>query len=69
MTNIGNRLKQLRQKSGIGVIEAAEQLNISRQHLYYLEQGKRKPSPILALKIAKLYNCTIDEIYGGHYAN
>lgn len=43
--------------------EVAEMLEISKSTFYKLEQGHAKPSAPLIARIARVYQCTTDEIY------
>ncbi|WP_374044439.1 helix-turn-helix domain-containing protein [uncultured Clostridium sp.] len=43
--------------------KAAELLKISMSSFYKLEHGYRKPSPELIARMAKVYQCTTDEIF------
>lgn len=48
---------------GLTQDELAEKLEVSRQTIISLEKGRYNPSLILAFKIAKLFNCLIEEIF------
>ena len=48
---------------GITQEELAEKANVSRQTIVSLEKGKYKPSIVLAYKIAKIFNKTIEEVF------
>lgn len=43
--------------------EAAEKLDISVSMLYQIEGGHKKPSPKLGIKMSKLFNCTLEDIF------
>jgi len=57
MIEIGNRLKQLRKSKGMGYIEFAKQIGISRNSYSQLELGKSNFQFISLLNILK-YNET-----------
>lgn len=58
-----NRLEQIRKEKGITQEELADALEVSRQTVGSLENGRYNPSIILAYKIAKYFNLTIEEIF------
>lgn len=58
-----NRLEQIRKEKGITQEELADALEASRQTVGSLENGRYNPSIILAYKIAKYFNLTIEEIF------
>lgn len=58
-----NRLEQIRREKGITQEELADALEVSRQTVGSLENGRYNPSIILAYKIAKYFNLTIEEIF------
>ncbi|MBC8059636.1 MAG: helix-turn-helix transcriptional regulator [Clostridiaceae bacterium] len=58
-----NRLEELRKQIGINQEELAEALEVSRQTIGSLENGRYNPSIILAFKIAKYFQMKIEEIF------
>ncbi len=56
-------IKLRRINAGLESTQAAENLNISMSTFYKLEQGYQKPSAVLIARMAKIYNCTTDEIF------
>ncbi|WP_422112696.1 helix-turn-helix transcriptional regulator [Gardnerella sp. DNF00257] len=58
-----NRLEQIRKEKGITQEELADALEVSRQTVGSLENGRYNPSIILAYKIAKYFALTIEEIF------
>ncbi|MDF2800842.1 MAG: Cro/Cl family transcriptional regulator, partial [Anaerocolumna sp.] len=58
-----NKLEELRKKHGIKQEELAAILEVSRQTIGSLENGRYNPSIILAFKIARYFNVSIEEIF------
>ena len=58
-----NRLEEIRKKRGIKQEDLATVLEVSRQTIGSLENGRYNPSIILAFKIAKYFNMSIEEIF------
>lgn len=58
-----NRLEEIRKQRGIMQEELASTLEVSRQTISSLENGRYNPSIILAFKIARYFGMTIDEIF------
>lgn len=60
---IKNRLKVFRAENDWTQQDVASRLNISRQTISAIEKGKYNPSLGLAFKIARLFNCKIEDIF------
>lgn len=58
-----NRLEEIRKSKGIKQEELAEALEVSRQTIGSLENGRYNPSIILAFKIARYFNLSIEDIF------
>ena len=58
-----NDLEALRKEKGIRQEELAEILGVSRQTIGSLENGRYNPSIMLAFKIARFFNMSIEEIF------
>lgn len=58
-----NKIKELREQLNLTQIEFARELDVSRQTVISLENGKYNPSLPLAYKISKVFNKTIEEIF------
>lgn len=61
--NLKNRLEEFRKKHGLTQEELAEKLQVSRQTICSLENGRYNPSILLAFKIARLFGVSIEEIF------
>lgn len=58
-----NRLEELRKQRGIKQEELAAALEVSRQTIGSLENGRYNPSITLAFKIAKYFDMLIEDIF------
>ena len=58
-----NRLEALRKQRGINQEQLADALEVSRQTIGSLENGRYNPSIQLAFKIARYFNMSIEEIF------
>lgn len=58
-----NRLEELRKARGIKQEELAQILEVSRQTIGSLENGRYNPSILLAFKIARFFGMSIEEIF------
>lgn len=58
-----NKIKEIRGANGIKQEELARALGVSRQTIISLENGKYNPSILLAYKMAKYFNSTIEDIF------
>ncbi len=58
-----NRLEALRLQRGIKQEELASALRVSRQTISSLENGRYNPSILLAFKLAKYFDCLVEDIF------
>ncbi len=58
-----NRIEQIRKERGILQDELAKSMGVSRQTISSLENGRYNPSIMLAYKIAKYFDMTIEEVF------
>lgn len=58
-----NRLEEIRKAKGITQEELANALEVSRQTVGSLENGRYNPSIILAFKIARFFKVSIEEVF------
>lgn len=57
-----NRLEEIRKERGIKQEELAAALEVSRQTIGSLENGRYNPSITLAFKLARYFNMSIEDI-------
>ncbi|MDQ6421423.1 helix-turn-helix transcriptional regulator [Paenibacillus sp. LHD-117] len=60
---MNNRLEEIRKQRGIKQEELAAALEVSRQTIGSLENGRYNPSILLAFKIARFFGMSIEDIF------
>lgn len=58
-----NRIEQIRKEKGIRQDEFAKLMGVSRQTISSLETGRYNPSILLAYKIARFFDMSIEEVF------
>lgn len=58
-----NRLETLRKQRGVTQEELAQAMQVSRQTIGSLENGRYNPSILLAFKLARYFGKTVEEIF------
>ena len=58
-----NHLKEYRSKLGINQTELGKLAGVSRQPISLIERGDYSPSVTLALKLAKICQTTVEDIF------
>jgi putative transcriptional regulator len=58
-----NKVKEARIAKEMTQQELADLLGVSRQTIFSIETGKYVPSTILALKIAKTFNKSVEKLF------
>ena len=61
--DVKNHLEVLRKARGIKQEELAEAMEVSRQTIGSLESGRYNPSILLAFKLARYFNLSIEDIF------
>ena len=61
--NLLNNLEELRKAAGLTQQELSESAEVSRKSINSIENGVYVPSTVLALKIAKTLNCTVEDLF------
>lgn len=65
---IGENIKQMRDKKGWTQEELAEKLGIGQTMIGHIERGRKLPSLMLAIDIAKALDCTMNDILCFYHA-
>lgn len=60
---IKNRMKEYRAKYDMRQEDLAKMVDVRRETIANLEKGKYNPSLVLAWRIAKVFNVSIEEIF------
>ena len=60
---VKNQVYELRTKSNITQEALAEALGVTRQTIIAVEKGNYTPSVILALKVAKFFKKSVEDIF------
>lgn len=58
-----NRLKEYRARNNLNQSDLGKLVGTSRQTISLIERGDYSPSVILALKIAKVFGATVEELF------
>ena len=58
-----NNIRIERAKKDITQAELAEVLNVSRLTVHSIEAGKFNPSVVIALKMARYFNISVEELF------
>lgn len=58
-----NRIEEIRKEKGINQEELAKIMGVSRQTISSLENGRYNPSIMLAYKIARYFDMSIEEVF------
>ena len=60
---VSNRIEEIREKAGLTRQQFAEQVGVHYQTIGYIERGEYSPSLVLALRIAKVLNNPVEQIF------
>ncbi|HEX9935194.1 MAG TPA: helix-turn-helix transcriptional regulator [bacterium] len=61
---LGNNIRRCRFDRGeLSQADLAEAVGVTRQTIISIEKGKFIPSTLLALKLAKYFNKTVDDLF------
>ena len=64
MVRIGQRIKELRIKTGISQQKLADTLGVSRPTITQIESGERKVSSDELVKLSEIFDCTLEYLLG-----
>ena len=58
-----NRLKEPRARDGLNQTDLAKKAGVSRQTISLLERDEYTPSVVIALKIAQIFNESVENVF------
>ena len=58
-----NKVQQFRQSASVTQEELAERVGVSRQTIIAIEKGNYTPSVLLALKLARYFKRSVEDIF------
>ena len=61
--NLLNNLEELRKSAGLTQQKLSESADVSRKSINAIENGIYVPSTVLALKIAKTLDCSVEDLF------
>jgi putative transcriptional regulator len=60
---LSNSLKEFRARHNLTQEDLAQQVGVTRQTIIAIEKGRFNPSVLLALKMARVLNVTVEELF------
>jgi putative transcriptional regulator len=60
---VANSVREHRKSTGLTQEDLAAAMSVSRQTIISIEKGKYVPSLPLALKLARFFKCSTDEVF------
>ena len=60
---LGDRLKELRDKNKLTQEELADKVGVDRSYMGFLERGEKNPTLKNLIKIAKVFNITLSDLF------
>ena len=63
--SVGANIRRIREEKGISQKQISEKVGVSQAMICQIERGTKNPSLQIGMEIAKVFNCTVDELLGG----
>ena len=60
---LNSRVQKYRQSNKMTQEELAEAIDVTRQTIIAIEKGNYTPSVLLALKLAKVFKCAVEDLF------
>ncbi len=67
MSMIGKNIKTLRKKFGYTQLKLAEKIGVKKSLIGAIEEGRSEPRVSIAVKISKLFDCSLDQILNSDF--
>ena len=61
--SVTNRIEELRNQRGFTRQQLADSVEVHYQTIGYIERGEYSPSLVLALRIAKVLDATVEDVF------
>ncbi len=58
-----NNLRATRESRGITQLDLAQRAAVTRQTIISLETGRYNPSLLLALRLARIFDCRVEDLF------
>ncbi|MBV7333741.1 helix-turn-helix domain-containing protein [Chloroflexi bacterium TSY] len=62
MQKFGEKLRALRTQRGLTTRELGSILDVDQSYITRMENGKRHPNIVMAIKIADIFDVTVDQL-------
>jgi transcriptional regulator with XRE-family HTH domain len=62
MDRFGEKLSTLRKRRGLSRRELSELVDVSQDHIYSIETGRRSPNSRMVVRIADFFGVTLDQL-------
>jgi len=60
---VRTRMKELRARDGLRQADLARKVGVRRETISFVENGEYNPSLLLAVKIARVFETSVEEVY------
>ena len=60
---VRTRMKELRARDGLRQADLARKVGVRRETISFVENGEYNPSLLLAVKIARAFGTTVEEVF------
>ena len=61
--SVRTRMKELRARDGLRQADLARKVGVRRETISFVENGEYNPSLLLAVKIARAFGTTVEEVF------